>query len=48
MHKNEEFILPDGNWQILADAKKAGTSSLGDVANKIVLEPSTGCVLKLK
>ena len=46
--KKEELILPEGAWQIFVDDKKAGVSPLGEISSKIILEPSTGCVLKLK
>ena len=46
--KKEELILPEGTWQVLVDDKKAGVSPLGEISSKIILEPSTGCVLKLK
>ncbi|HVO75599.1 MAG TPA: alpha-amylase family glycosyl hydrolase [Ignavibacteriaceae bacterium] len=42
----QEFILPEGNWEILADEKESGTNVLGEINSKIVLNPSTGAVLK--
>lgn len=46
--KNEEFILPSGEWDILADENAAGVAPLGTAKKKIILKPSTGCVLKKK
>ena len=45
--KNEEFFLPEGEWNILVNEKAAGIISLGKISDKIILSPSTGCVLKL-
>ncbi len=42
----QEFILPEGKWDILVNEKEAGTNILGKIKNKLILEPSTGCVLK--
>lgn len=44
--KDEEFILPDGEWDILVDSKHAGTVPKELISGKITLKPSTGCVLK--
>ncbi len=44
--KEQEFSLLEGNWEILVNPEKAGINSLGSVSEKIVLEPSTGFVLK--
>ena len=46
MYKTQSFNLPEGKWNILADPGKAGIESLGVVEVGIVLEPSTGVVLK--
>ncbi len=45
INKTEEFILPEGEWNILVNSDNAGTESLGSVKNKMSLEPSTGVVL---
>jgi pullulanase/glycogen debranching enzyme len=46
-HKvNEEFVLPEGNWEILVDALKAGSEKLGEVSGKLLVKPVTGFVLK--
>jgi pullulanase/glycogen debranching enzyme len=43
--RKEEFILPEGEWNILVNSDNAGTDSLGIVQNKMSLESSTGVVL---
>lgn len=42
----EEFKLPEGNWDILVDASKAGIEKLGEVSGKIVVQPVSGFVLR--
>ena len=42
----EEFFLPEGNWEILVDARSAGVEPLTVISSKAVLDPSTGIVLK--
>jgi len=44
----EEFVLPAGDWDVLVNESTAGTKSLGKAKKKIILNPSTGCVLKKK
>ncbi len=44
--KKEEFHLPEGKWDILVNKDYAGIKTLETVIEKIVLEPSTGVVLK--
>lgn len=44
--KKEEFILPEGEWEILVNPEEAGVKSLGSKKNKIEVEPSGGYVLK--
>jgi len=44
----EEFILPDGEWDILVNPATAGIESLGTLREQIVIEPSSGYVLKIK
>lgn len=46
MDKQEEFILPEGEWKILVNPEKAGIESLGKVSGKIDVQPSSGFVLK--
>ncbi len=46
MEKQEEFNLPDGNWKVLADKDQAGIEPFGNVEGKVVLESSTGLVIK--
>jgi len=46
--KDEEFILPGGNWQVLVNDDSAGVSPLGEVSGNINIKPATGVVLKLK
>lgn len=45
---NEKFILPKGEWNVLVNPQKAGTQSLSKVKGKIIVEPSSGYVLKKK
>ena len=44
----EEFLLPDGEWMVLVNSENAGIKSLGNINSKVVLDPSTGIVLKKK
>jgi pullulanase/glycogen debranching enzyme len=44
--KNEEFHLPAGEWNILVNEDNAGVNVIGSVKDKIILEPSTGMVVK--
>lgn len=44
----EEFILPDGEWDILVNPDKAGIEPLNKIKDKITVSPSTGYVLKKK
>ena len=46
--KPEEFILPQGEWDVLVNEFKAGTEPIGTVTSKLILRPSTGIVLKKK
>ena len=46
MGKEEEFLLPNGDWYVLVNKDIAGIKSLGKVNSKIIVEPSTGVVLK--
>jgi len=46
MEKKAEFNLPDGEWQVVVDAVRAGTETLRQIkGNKIKLAPSSGMVL---
>ena len=44
----EEFILPEGEWEILVNHDIAGVKSLGTITSKINIESSTGTILKKK
>ncbi|MCH7772989.1 MAG: pullulanase, partial [Bacteroidetes bacterium] len=44
--KMEEFLLPEGKWEILVDAHIAGVEPLTVIFSKAVIDPSTGIVLK--
>ncbi|MEO8400040.1 MAG: alpha-amylase family glycosyl hydrolase [Ignavibacteriaceae bacterium] len=46
--KKEEFILPKGEWEILVNEEKAGVEPLGKISEKIVVNPTSGFVLKTK
>ncbi len=41
-----EFPLPDSQWDVLVDKNSAGIVPLYKVSEKIILEPTTGAVLK--
>jgi pullulanase/glycogen debranching enzyme len=43
-----EFTLPEGRYDVLVDKNSAGTKSMSEVQGKIILETTTGMVLKLK
>jgi pullulanase/glycogen debranching enzyme len=45
---DEEFILPEGEWEILVNPDKAGTKGLGSAKGRIIVEKSSGYVLKKK
>ena len=42
----EEFILPEGEWNILVNPAVAGIEKMGTVKKRLVIEPSSGYVLK--
>jgi len=42
----EEFLLPEGDWEILVDAQSSGVEPLTVISSKAVLDPSNGIVLK--
>ena len=44
--KKEEFLLPDETWDIFVNKDNAGIKTLESITKKIILEPSTGMVLK--
>jgi len=46
--QNEEFILPKGEWEIFVNPAKAGLEKLGSAKDKIVVEKSSGYILKKK
>ncbi len=43
--KEQEFILPEGEWDMLVNSEEAGIESLEKISSKITLKPSTGLVL---
>jgi pullulanase/glycogen debranching enzyme len=43
-----EFTLPEGRYDVLVDKNSAGTKTMYEVQGKIILETTTGMVLKLK
>jgi pullulanase/glycogen debranching enzyme len=45
---SEEFLLPEGEWIVLANSEYAGIESPGSINTKVILDPSTGIVLKKK
>lgn len=47
-NKQQEYNLPDGEWEVLVNPDKAGIEPLGVVSAKIEVQPSTGFVLKKK
>ncbi len=47
-NKEENFDLPEGNWEILVNQDKAGIEPLGIISGNIEISSSTGMVLKLK
>ena len=44
----EEFKLPEGNWDILVDSEKAGIEKLREVSGVLIVKPVSGIVLKKK
>jgi pullulanase/glycogen debranching enzyme len=44
--KKEEFHIPEGKWDVLVNNDKAGIKVLDTVMKKVILQPSTGMVLK--
>ncbi len=44
----EEFILPEGEWNILVNPAVAGIEILGTVKKRLVIEASSGYVLQMK
>lgn len=42
------FQLPKGEWEVLVDPSKAGTTPIKIVKNIIEVEPTSGFVLKKK
>ncbi|MEJ2614057.1 MAG: alpha-amylase family glycosyl hydrolase, partial [Ignavibacteriaceae bacterium] len=44
--KEQEFKMPEGEWNILANSEKAGTKILGKITDSIILEQSTGAILE--
>jgi pullulanase/glycogen debranching enzyme len=45
--REHEFVLPEGEWDVLVDPLVAGSESLRKISGKIILSPQTGSVLKL-
>lgn len=46
--KKEEFFLPEGNWEIIVNPNSAGIKPLGKAMKKIIVEESSGYVLRKK
>jgi pullulanase len=46
--KDEEFLLPEGEWDVLVNKDTAGIKIINTVTKKLGLAPSTGVVLKRK
>ncbi len=46
--KKADFKLPKGNWDILINSKKAGFDPIGVIQNSLLLQPTTGAVLKMQ
>lgn len=48
-HQNisQQFHLPKGNWAVIANGTTAGLKTIELVSDKIVIEPTSGCILKL-
>jgi pullulanase len=46
--KEEKFHLPEGKWEVLVNKNNAGIKILGTISKEVVLESSTGVVLKRK
>lgn len=44
--KPEQFILPEGEWDIMVSPETAGTSTLKSVRQSLTVEPVSGYVLK--
>lgn len=44
----EDFYLPEGDWEVLADKYKAGIEAINTVNGKVTLDETTGMVLKKK
>ncbi|MDP3147914.1 MAG: alpha-amylase family glycosyl hydrolase [Ignavibacteria bacterium] len=45
---DKEFILPEGNWEVLVNEESAGTQKLAVVSGKLVVHSTSGCVLKMQ
>ncbi|MGC8869934.1 MAG: hypothetical protein ACP5PT_02420, partial [Brevinematia bacterium] len=39
------FTLPEGEWEILANDKVAGTTSIGTISGEITVKPISGMIL---
>ena len=48
LSKEEKINLPEGKWGILVNKETAGIKVLDTISNEVVIEPSTGIVLKRK
>ncbi len=46
--KKEELILPEGEWNVIVDKNTSGIKSIYTFTDKVVLDASTGMVLKKK
>lgn len=47
-HQKEEFYLPEGNWEIVVNKDKAGIDILNNVNGKVVVDETSGMVLRKK
>jgi len=45
-NSDKEFILPEGTWEVLVNEESAGIKRLGVVSRKLVIQSTSGCVLK--
>ncbi len=44
--KEQKFLLPEGNWEILVNPQIAQTTAIGKISNFLTVEPISGCILK--
>jgi len=46
--KKEEFTLPTGEWDVLADKNTAGITAIKSISGKIIIDSTCGTILKKK